>query len=342
MVIYADAIGNYFLGDCIYANHRVDYPTVNHLQAFPIGGISAELTALCTTAGLKFRNVLGQSFFDSLLTSTNLRNVLLFFGASDDSIDDRYTFKANWGGGVTAAGTSSDGAVELFNNSGSTNTTNNLGLNTNRLFASEIPTSSGYGLTGGITPLNWGINFFLNSNLWFAGVSDGKSLGLFTYQYDFVNNTYRTNFHYAGLLDSVNTGFNYYSQNNITKSIALSGGRIDLSGNDILNGRHYIASASKYILSTGDAQYPIVCADGQSPTPTWATDFYVFDNNATLGYPAMGKVRNMLLAQGTFTIGKPVRIDPTVYPDAGFNCWLPVGTFAGKTALMRCYSSLAI
>jgi len=68
----------------------------------------------------------------------------------------------------------------------------------------------------------------------------------------------------------------------------------------------------------------------------------VFEDNDTLGYPAIGRVRNLLLAQGTYTIGKPVKIAPSVYPDDGFNRWLPVGTFSGKTVLMRCYSSVDI
>jgi hypothetical protein len=67
---------------------------------------------------------------------------------------------------------------------------------------------------------------------------------------------------------------------------------------------------------------------------------YVFDNNPAIGSPCIGRVRNLLLAQGTYVIGMIVRIQGTVVPDNGFNRWVAIGTFAGKTVLMRCYSSV--
>lgn len=99
--------------------------------------------------------------------------------------------------------------------------------------------------------------------------------------------------------------------------------------------------AEKTLLETGRATYAISCSDGQTPTSQWATDMWVFDNNAGLGYPVIGRVPNMLLGTGTYTYLKPVKIQGSVFPDSGSPWYLPVGMYAGKTLLMRCYSSIS-
>jgi hypothetical protein len=321
MTIYSDAINNKFLGDCIWANHDINYPTTKFLQAHPYSSISAELTSLVTASGLKFRDVATQATFDTLSPY-----VLLTFGANSDTIDDRYTFLDRPLG--SPGSTVFNNGVALFNNNGFIGT--NAWNGTNNLTA--VSNFSGQNN-----------NAISTQRTVFAGCSDGESLGLFWYNTTTTRIIERYALQYAGTLADVNSNFNYYSENQITRSILATtnheGGSIPVNS---LKMAHFIAGGGKLCLTTGDAQYPIVCADGQNPTSQWATDMYVFDNDATLGYPAIGRVRNLLLAQGTYTIGKPVKIQGSAMPDAGFNRWLPVGTFAGKTVLMRCYSSVNI
>lgn len=350
MTIYSDTINNKFIGDCIFANHNISYPSINFLKTdSQLGSTASDLSDLCSQAGLRYRNVLPQSFFntllaESLIISPILQKCLLYFGTNDvGDIDDRFKFNFLTGG----SGTSSTGGVEMYNHTlGATDTANAINITTNRLATTEIFTGSPYGVNGGYFPIPFFPNPSSNvsSELCFSGVSDGKSLGLFIYRKIFQG-TYPDSivfsFQYAGIVDDVNTNYNYYSANLTTKTIILSGSGSQTVLTGRINGRNYLP-VSRYLLDNGKARYPIVCNDGQTPTATWATDFYVFDNNPALGYPAMGKVRNLLLATGTFTIGKPVRIEGLVFPGAGFNAWLPVGTYADKTVLMRCYSSVAL
>lgn len=345
MTIYSDTIDNKFMGDCIYANHRTDYLSVNHLKAYPYSDVSAELTQLCTQAGLRFRNVLTQSEWDIGATVAFGRSLIAFGANSDGVMDDRYCFNChNFFQGAVG---NTAGHISMYNDSGYT-LTNNVSSSTNLILG--LFTSGGVGLvSSGATNSTSAYGFQspqnteLNTPIYVAGVCDGESLALFFYQTQLNTNVFNTRFLYAGQLVDVNTNSNYYSANKVSSSFCLTIGNTTPFGVNLLSGgAHRIAGVAKQSLQTGDAQYPIVCNDGQTPTATWATDFYVFDDNPALDYPGMGKVRNLLLATGTFTIGKPVRIEGSVFPDAGFNAWLPVGTYAGKTILMRCYSSVAL
>jgi hypothetical protein len=349
MTIYNDNAGNKFLGDCIYANHNVSYSSVNFLQAHPHSSISAELTDLCTQSGLKFRDVISQATAD---TNARIGNtIVLTFGANSDDIDDRYTFVTNGFLSGTSGGSASSPPVGLFNNFGFVGTTTYS--NTNSLaglgFSNNQPTisTSNISFSDSLNALT-GIDFYNNSAysiLQWAGVCDGESLGLFAYIKRLTDNREQYIFYYAGQLIDVNTNNDYYSASKITSSIlccVVNRVSFTPTPTTLMGVGHYISNAPKLALTTGDAQYSIACSDGQNPTAQWATDFYVFDNNDSFGYPAIGRVRNLLLAQGDYTIGKPVKISGTVQPDNGFNAWLPVGTFAGKTVLMRCYSSASL
>jgi hypothetical protein len=345
MTIYSDGVGNKFLGDCIYANHNLNYPTIKFLQAFPKEGISAELALLCDSAGLQYRDIYPQNLLlDGSTAGIELYN-LIAFGTSPDSINDRYAFIFNQFN-TDFAGISDVGSY-LYNNSGFTGvgsgpmpvTTNNIARVRNREITSQ-----------GFRPAT-GTDGPTRSNVFFAGVTDGFSLALFYTRYFFANNPVNQNmasssFYYAGTLADVNTGFNYYSENIMTRSILFSGyagiNTFDAGSFPPIAGGHRINNVPNLTLQTGDARYPIVCADAQTPTSQWATDFYVFHNSATLGYPAMGRVRNLLLAEGSYTLGKVVKIQGTAMPDAGQNSWLPVGTYAGKVVLMRCYTSVPV
>ena len=356
MAIYSDSIGNHFLGDCIYGNHRIDYPTISHLQAFSHSALSSELNSLGTLSfGSKLYHVASQVNLDNF-AQANPIPLIGWTPISDNECSNARFLICNkentWGLGENNFTQYSH--LSLHNNTGFNGSYSSLPVTPPNMLSNitvggttfSVLNTARHNIEGFLPPL---LNPTVSRIEW-AGVSDGESLGLFKYQVDLVNNRSRFFFRYQGILDQVNTNFNYYSANSLSNCIMFLGrsesgvtDRYENTGSSleaIVAGSHYINGTPKLILATGDAQYPIVCADAQSPTPTWATDMYVFDNNPSLGYPAMGKVRNLLFAQGTFTIGKPVRISPSVYPDAGFNCWLPVGGFGGKTILMRCYSSV--
>lgn len=334
MTIFSDAAGFKYFGDCQWGTLNIDYPTQYYLEALPTAnidtarpGISAALTNLCTSAGLAFRNVASQADFDARIIPPDPLH-FLWFGANGD-IDDRYCFSIKHNSPAIA--------VMVFNDSGSTvtnPTSEPYSTTTNRLYYLTI---------GGLNAAGSTITFSASSStmtpIYWVGASDGQYLALFLFQRNLSNNSITSSFYYAGLLSNVNTGYNYYSANNTTKTISLFGGGTS-TGFPTIRGGHYIANAAKATLLTGDAAYPIVCSDSQTPTSQWATDMYVFDNNTTLGFPAMGRVRGMLLGTGTYTLGKPVKIQGSVFPDGGSQWYIPVGTYAGKTLLMRCYSSM--
>lgn len=352
-MVYTDSIGNAYLGDCSWANHSVGFPTIKFLQGLPLGSnFSSELTALCDTAGLLYRNVVPQIDIDNYLSSASpsLQKSLLHFGSAGD-IDDRYGLYVAFSGNNTGSG----GPSTLFNNNGSTNETNLLNEDLNLL--SRTSNAEGtYGLSGGFIRINFNrLNLTDYSPIQVCGVADAYSISLFFTQKRLISGTglgILSLFVHAGLLADVNTNFNYYSATKFNSSFIMAGGINSLSTSVTesnllnsaftVNARHYISATSKYPLVTGDASYAIVCSDGQNPTSQWATDMYVFDNNSDLGNPAIGRVRNLLLATGSYTIGKPVKIEGTAMPDAGFNRWLPVGNYAGKVLLMRCYSTVDI
>ena len=326
MAIFSDSAGFKYMGDCQWGTLNLVYPTQSYLQAHPHSSVSAELTALCTQSGLAFRNVLSQANFDIFPSGS----CLLWFGSG--GIDDRYLFYlANWGASFGAGS-----GVYFYNDSGSTQTATGTASAINKLYhlSHEINGGSSggdswlwniFGATSSIQEANW------------VGSSDGSYLALACSQRNFGANSATLNLLYAGLLGSVNTGYNYYSADNSTKSIGFT--RFSRYSS-VVNGSHYIVNAGKSLLQTGDAIYSIACSDGQTPGAQWATDFYAFDNNATLGYPAIGRVRGMLLGIGAYTLGKPVKIQGSVFPDNGSPWYLPVGSYAGKTLLMRCYSSM--
>lgn len=322
MAIYSDGAGIKYLGDCQWGTNNVSYPTQSYLQAYPHNDISAELTNLCTNAGLSFRNVSSQASLDALQPNNNL----LLFGANGD-INDRYLFHiGDWDSNTSLNG------VHVYDNLGYSGA-----ISSNRLYyQGNTLNSAASSIAGNIrlTPFQSDSTY---SSIHWVGASDGSYLSLCLSQQNFGSNVFRFNFLYAGLLADVNSNYNYYSADNNSKSIcflAFSG-----SGN-VVQGAHYISNAAKNILTSGDAMYPIVCSDSQSPTAQWATDFYAFDNNAALGYPAMGKVRGMLLGVGSYTTGKPVKLQGSVIPDNGSPWYLPVGTFGTRTLLMRCHSTM--
>jgi hypothetical protein len=355
MTIYSDSQGNHYLGDCIYANHNLAYPALNYLQSHPITSFVGELTDLFTAAGIDSRDIISQStltdLFYSRIAASNRMRLFCFGLANDpDDLDDRFAYFL-----TENINQSSYPTLILCNSNGySVNT--DIYNDTNVILF--------LGSNGGVTdgnPLGSSTNTIdfkdpdidLVSPVYCVGGADSGSLSLFFYQMRYDTGFIYTVFMHVGSLTNINTENNYYNQS-YTSSIVMGSSRMGLNivtDPENANGTYgtgttglmYFAnrvfSTGKMVLQSGKAQYSIVCSDSQIPISQWITDLYAFDNDSTLEFPAMGRCRNLLLAQGVYTIGKPIRIDGSVFPDNGFNCWLPVGAYANKTLLMRCYTS---
>lgn len=326
MAIFSDAAGFKYMGDCQWGTLNINYPAQTILQAHSHSSASAELTSLCSSSGLSYRNIATQTQLNNLTYV-----ILLFFGATGD-INDRYTFNVgNW----TELNAFNAG-LRVFNNSGCLETSNVGFDTTNQIYYLGSSVNS---LSGGTGVFLYGASGSTVQEIQWVGASDGNYLALFLSQRSFAANAVRTCFMYAGKPANINTEYNYYNASNTTNGITIANYGAAAVSNASAGG-HYIASAGKNLLQTGDATYTIACADGQTPGSQWATDFYAFDNNSTLGFPAIGRVRGMLLGIGSYTLGKPVKIIGSVFPDGGSPWYVPVGSFAEKTLLMRCYSSM--
>lgn len=308
--IYTDAAGNKYLGDCRWGNHDINYPTTNWLK-------SVDNRVLRTTI------------------LSDLNNLFADMSYSNSSV-------------ATTWPTTNGAEIFRFSPSGES-TSNYFQLKTNSSsynFYSESPyinTQLGDEYLGNRSAL-----YSYNFDYVICAGSQSLAFRPFLYNSDYTKSGIDTrgwsHFYYWGKLLDVNTNFNYYNASFLTQSIII---RLTvtnlltdpLSAFDCI-GYHYIAGNKKTILESGRAAYTISCSDGQTPGSQWATDMWVYDNNAALGYPVIGRVPNMLLGIGTYTYLKPVKIEGSVFPDNGSPWYLPVGTFSGKTLLMRCYSSM--
>ena len=302
---------------------------------------------MLTTAGLLHRNVLSQGIINDWLNgvSANLRNTLFHFGNQGD-IDDRFSLA------ISNGNTTSGGPSQMFSNLGSTNTTNDLNELLNLRIRASYPADGGNEFNGGFTAIPFSRDLTNFAPVQVCGVANNLGVSLYFTQKQYVPTQPNfigqiSCFAHAGRLANINNTTNRYLALE-NSSIVLAGGCNSFSGtfldNELFNsvirigGRHFISNTRRNPLYTGRAVYPIACADGQNPTAVWATDMYVFDNASDVGFPAIGRVPNLLLAQGNYTLNKVVRIDGLVFPDGGSNAWIPIGNYAEKVLLMRCYS----
>jgi hypothetical protein len=312
--VYTDAADNRYLGDCRWGNHDINYPTTNYLLAVKQFNYYYEwrdgVKDLLTAAG-----------YTSMTWDTSTGNYAP-------------------GGQIFQVTLPAGGYIRFLGNG----TTSSIGVNFNGLLNSISIANPFYtnnsGLPGdySICCSNNSLSMMFWSNRVYAPYGENRTIYC----------SYPS-FIYCGVLQDVNTNFSYYTPYN-NKIIQLyirannnppvTQNASTLSVNEQSN-LHYIANASKNLLTTGRAAYSIACSDGQTPGAQWATDMWVYDNNATLGYPVIGRVPNMLLGTGTYTYLKPVKIQGSVFPDGGSPWYLPVGQFAGKVLLMRCYSSMS-
>jgi hypothetical protein len=344
-MVFTDTAGNTFLGDAIYSDGT------QKLTGHPFPSIATELNAFLTASGLKFRNVPTQADFDALSAWW------LTFGVGSDSLDDRFLFQ-NIGNNNSQSTTNinSGAQVGVYNDLGflGTDPAINAPSASGQVWAAinantTIPT--------GVSPNTSATKASLMNHLPYAplsdylAVSDGESLAMIHFVYPLGDTKMGLRFWYAGRLADVNPNYAYYNSSIETDTIVMTNNPAQVNGNFTsvattittpIGAGHRIAGARNQILATGKAIYPIVCAgpNPQTPTSQWATDMYVFDDNPAIGSPCIGRVRNLLLAQGTFTIGRVVKIQGTVVPDNGSRLWVAIGTFAEKTVLMRCFSSV--
>ena len=366
-LINSDGQGNYFLhpGSPLFANHSINYPSVNYFKGVPHSEISLGLTDLVGAAGLTFRNVLSQADFDQMLTTFAYDKVFLYFGASGD-LDDRYTFAGTVGDGnvgnvPTNNGTSACAAT-MYNDLGAELTGNDydtrlLGLNRaliecgNQIFPSLDSLRN-----GAIEAVPAAID---RSELSWVGHATSKSLTLFCYQrwFDDVTNVVKYGFFHAGEPIYTNTNQSgYYSTDIKNRAIILSAtsGAQNVDTDNIdrsqtaynINAKHYIVTSQKDCLRTGAADFSIVCDAGSPPQPPaqpteWSTGAYFSDNDGPKGDPKMCRMGYGIMATDDevsfFKLGKPEKIVSTYFPE-GYNnpnvAWLPVGHVANKTYMM--------
>ena len=331
MPVYSDGIGNHFFGDLSHRFNEQDPDT-----EFSVSGgedtttCATSLASICTNAGLLYRDIASFS-----LPSTER---IIYFGPAGD-IDDRYAFNS-WN---TSTNTAYSLSTLLFNNTGAPgtvlNSTNLLQYIGNRKL-SVVGDYIGQWWSGG-------------TNYW-AGCASSTSLSLFTYNFvqgttTGILNKLCWSFWYAGLLEDFNTNF---ANNNIERSVIMASSQLNINGPSAHTGGYttsstatldnllcvalYNGGARRSVLTTGVAAQPFNFSSGTQTRKIWATDLRIFD--ATTGLD-IGRVKNMLIAEGFFIPGVPIRLNSILMPDAGSNLYIPVGKFAGRTALARFYSS---
>lgn len=307
--IYTDGAGNKYLGDCIYANHDLSYPSTNFLLCN--GTINTRTPTTFLSDINTFASAVGYSSIyvnPSPSWGTALNTTIFSFSTASPSVSIRFHNPSAGDGGW-------DNTISV----GGVISTSYIGFVSGNL---QSQTNFNYCFTGN---QNHFASLIYKYNSTYSGIVN-------PYSY----------FRFAGKLVDINTQLGYYSGSPANHCIAIRGIAGNLNIPAVDRATHYIVSAEKSLLTSGRAAYTITCSDGQTPGAQWATDMWVFDNNATLGFPVIGRVPNMLLGIGSYTYLKPVKIQGTVFPDAGSPWYVPVGTFAGKTLLMRCYSSISL
>jgi hypothetical protein len=309
--IYTDAAGNKYLGDCRWGNHDINAPTTSYLKAIENSERTlrttflSDMLSILTDAGYQAITVAG------VWPTTLSANIFT----------------------ATPPGVATSNYFRLRTSEG------------NATFRAECPDINNLITTSYATEFSGNDGAMYASNFDYAVCCGPNSIAIMPFEQTSGNQGINSNnwrqFYYWGRLENVNTNFGYYNGSFINHSIVMYTHTTSSTLSSIaVTGYHYIVSAKKTLLTTGRAAYSIACSDGQTPTSQWATDMWVYDNNATLGYPVIGRVPNMLLGTGTYTYLKPVKIQGSAFPDNGSPWYLPVGTFAGKTLLTRCYSSM--
>lgn len=308
-IVRNDSAGNYYIGDSRWSNHNSTYPSVYHLLSQPLTGSAALLTTLASTCGFSSFSGIPANF----VTPFNY-TIIDFTPQGDTAItsNKRFNVKHNHIGGLIS--------LAMRNDTGTV------------IMSSNVPSYS--------TPFNSSYTNPLESGTQISICADSKSISIFLYKCVFNTGAIESSFNHIGELKNVNGGGGVYSSNVMSRSVSI----VSNTGSITDQRRNYfLGNVTKTMLEEGRAEYPINCSDNTIPNSNWATDFVVFDNNPPLGNPGMGVVRNMLLSTAIgLTVGKPVYVDGSAVSDGGSRWFMPVGTHAGKTMLMRCYSSVVV
>lgn len=140
-------------------------------------------------------------------------------------------------------------------------------------------------------------------------------------------------FNYTGVIQDFPALFGSFPRNCCALTVGKDNANNQVSDSyrvDVENG-----NTKQLILTSGDANYPISCDDGQtSGADLWATDLYLLDNDGA-NNPATGRCSNLLLAKGaTFAIGSGYTLN-TAHIDGGSNTFLCVGEWGTDKILMR-------
>lgn len=309
-MIFSDSAENFFVGDLKYGNYDINSPSSNFLVGESILFFQSLAEDLFESGageiGVLEEVVMASEIetWNSFSLKTLIKFKLFGFPAVSPVNANSYTFKK-----AILAGSS-----QLSLNFSA------LDLNNGQ---AQISKSLDFGISDNVEKINW------------LATLNKDSLALLLFESKVGGNNME--FFYAGRTNPTNPLNDYYTASTASNAILLHCST-ENGGFPQVNSKHYISSTQKPLLQQGAAIFPIVCENNVVPNSQWSTDMVVFDNNEPLGFPAIGKLPNLLLATGTYEYLKPIKL--ITAPDAGSNVWVPVGTFANKTLLMRSYSSL--
>lgn len=311
MTIITDAAGYSYFGDLKFGNYDIAFPSFNYsVTGQTATGVSALVSQMLTNTGGDFSDVATDAQFNNPTAGQTL-----FRWTQDNDTTAHATnrrIRIYWNSGLR---------VQLLRDDGSL-----IGEQVQSGNASDWNTH-----TSSATYPNLPKQFLMcsSANHFFFGAvyaqSGSYNRGEFVYAYRFPDSL-------------INQNFNYYFNSTQSHRYVISATSISVA-----NFRHHAPGGAsgfnRTFYEAGRANYAISCSDGQTPTSQWATDQWVFDNNATLGYPAVGKLLGVLRGVGTYFDGRPVKIQGSAMPDNGHNGWLRAGSLAGGNVLFRCYSS---
>lgn len=312
MSIYTDATGRYYLGDVKYGNHDILAPTTSYTKADKITGgtLNTDIESICTSLGYGFRRTgdLRNWITDDVVFEFSFPTepTIARFALRGAPVFGSFRFQGR-DNGITYAGSTpyTAGIFGYANNFGESNVLATTG-ETSQIYERQV--------CGSFSDKSFSLFFirrlqgFPGSIFYWFGHASFWQEGTLP---NFTSDLGKCSIFCSGYTTSVGQGNHY----------------------DITN------ATNKTILNSGDAFYNIVCADAQTPGTEHTCGFYALYNDSLL-YPMMGRYHDLLYAQGTYIIGKPVKLDGSVFPDLGHNHWLPVSRWGTYTILMRCYSSI--
>jgi hypothetical protein len=311
MTIITDSAGYSYFGDLKLGNYDIAFPSFNYsVTGQTVTGLSALVSQMLTNTGGDFSDVATDAQFNNPTAGQTL-----FRWTQDDDGTAHATnrrIRIYWNSGLRVA---------LLNNDGTS-----LGEVVQNLNNSDWNTH-----TSSATFPNLPKQFLMCSsvNHFFFGTVYAQlgqyNRGEFVYAYRIPDSL-------------INQNYNYYYNSTQSYRYVIAATNISIAnfGHHAPGG---VSGAYRAPYATGRANYSIACSDGQVPTSQWSADQWIFDNNATLGYPAVGKLLGALRGIGTYFGGRPVKIQGSAMPDNGHNGWLRTGSLAGGNVLFRCYSS---